>query len=151
MQKRMIAGISTLRGTRRMKLDPFIAKIAEHHHEDVGQDKGEVDGVHDLGCGLEDHRSRAQPLHEQHADDDGGDRVARDAEDQRRHPRASQAALLAVPASTIGSMWPVPNFSGSFERWREMAVHIQAAMSAPAPGMMPTITPMMFERSMLPR
>lgn len=59
--------------------------------------------------------------------------------------------MLAVPASTMGSMWPVPNFSGSLERWREMAVASQAAISAPAPGMIPTMMPSRLERNILPR
>ncbi len=33
----------------------------------------------------------------------------------------ARAELLAVPASTTPSMWPVPNFSGSFENRLESA------------------------------
>ena len=54
--------------------------------------------------------------------------------------------LLAAPDSTMPSTWPVPNFSGSLEKRLLIAYDIHAAMSAPAPGWMPTAVP-----SALPR
>jgi len=55
---------------------------------------------------------------------------------------AASAELLAEVASTMPSMWPVPNFSGVLENFLETAKEIQAAMSAPAPGRAPMKTPM---------
>ena len=49
----------------------------------------------------------------------------------------ASALLLAAPLSTMPSTWPVPNFSGSFEKRLLIAYDIQAAMSAPAPGSAP--------------
>ena len=51
------------------------------------------------------------------------------------------AELLAEVESTMPSIWPVPNFSGSFEKLFETAYEIQAAMSAPAPGSAPISAP----------
>jgi len=58
----------------------------------------------------------------------------------------ASAELLAAPASTIPSGWPVPNFSGSLDIFLLIAYDIQAAISAPAPGKAPTRVP-----STLPR
>ena len=49
----------------------------------------------------------------------------------------ASALLLAAPDSTMPSTWPVPNFSGSFEKRLLIAYDIHAAMSAPAPGRTP--------------
>jgi len=61
------------------------------------------------------------------------------------HAPAS-ALLLAAPDSTMPSTCPVPNFSGSFENFFDIAYDIHAAMSAPAPGNAPIKVP-----SALPR
>ena len=54
---------------------------------------------------------------------------------------------MAAPDSTMPSTWPVPNFSGSFEKRFETAYDIQAAISAPAPGNAPTSVPSAEPRS----
>ncbi len=59
------------------------------------------------------------------------------------------AALLAEVESTMPSMWPVPNFSGSFENFFDTAYEIQAAISAPAPGNAPIAVPITEPRRML--
>src|SRR5215212_2772110 len=52
-----------------------------------------------------------------------------------------RAELLAEVESTMPSMWPVPNFSGSLENFFDTAYEIHAAISAPAPGRAPIATP----------
>ena len=58
----------------------------------------------------------------------------------------ASALLFAAPDSISPSTWPVPNFSGSFENFFDIAYDIHAAMSAPAPGSAPIAVPRTLPR-----
>jgi hypothetical protein len=59
------------------------------------------------------------------------------------------AALFAEPPSTMPSTYPVPNFSGAFEKRFDSVKAIHAAMSAPAPGRAPMTVPRTLDRATL--
>ena len=91
-------------------------------------------------CGLlmNDRRPRVHVLDVEHADHDRGDRVARDAEHERRDPCAGQRASCwprpprRCPRRGRCRTSPAPSRSACSSR-----TVIHAAMSAPAPGWMP--------------
>ena len=100
----------------------------------------------------EQRRAGVHALHVEHADDDRGDRVAGDAEHQRRNPGAGQRA----------SCWPRPT-RRCLRRGRcrtspapsriscSSRSDIQAAMSAPAPGSAPISVPSALPRRICSR
>ena len=68
---------------------------AERDHDDVGDDEHEVDRVHARRFFHEQRRAGIEALHVEHADRDRRDGVARNAEQQRRHPAGRDAGIVA--------------------------------------------------------
>ena len=147
MQNSRITGISTSRGTRRMRLRDLDAQPAERQHDQVGDDEEQEHRVDVLRVVGEQRRARVHVLHVEHADHDRGDRVAREcrtpAPGSRRRrarccwPRRSRRCPRRGRCRTS----PAP-----CENFLLIAYDIHAAMSAPAPGSAPISVP-----SALPR
>ena len=68
--------------------------VAKRDEQDVGEQEHHVDGVEEVAVLGKQRRSRLQALHEQHADDDRGERVARDAEHQGRDEGAGDGGVV---------------------------------------------------------
>ena len=68
---------------------------AERDHDDVGDDEDDVERVHARGALGEQRRAGIEALHVEHADGDRRDGVARDAEQERRHPARGEAGVVA--------------------------------------------------------
>jgi len=120
---------------------------AERNHQQVGEDEDDEDGVERHRVVHEDGRPGGEALDVEHADDDGRDRVARDAEDQRRNPRPGERAVVGRArlddALDVGQCRTFPAPWRTFSTWRRTSTQ---RLSAPAPGRAPIAVP-----STLPR
>ena len=67
---------------------------AQRNQRDVGDEERDEHRVDQLRLRQEHGRAGVHALHVEHADHDRGDRIAGNAEHQRRHPRAGQGGIV---------------------------------------------------------
>ena len=113
MQNIRMTGIKMLRGTRRICLLDLIAAHPSGSINRLARMKIRKTAVDELRVLQEYGRSRIHAFHVEHADDDGGDGIAGMPNTSAGIQAPPRAELLADVASTMPSIWPVPNFSGS--------------------------------------